>query len=119
MIALAATMKLNDFTGVKEKVNKMIEDLQKEKGEEEKFMAECEKNLKENDDAANAKNEERAALETNIDSLTMSTEKLTEEIATLKSEIAQTLMEMKRASEDREKENKVFQAEVADQRATQ
>merc|ERR1712178_218623 len=44
---------------------------------------------------------------------------LTEAIDTLKSEVAEMQVQMKRAGEDREKENKEFQATVADQRASQ
>merc|ERR1719215_2600399 len=44
---------------------------------------------------------------------------LSAEIDTLKSEIAQLKVEMKRAGEDRDKQNKEFQQIVADQRAAQ
>merc|ERR1719219_3100227 len=44
---------------------------------------------------------------------------LDDEIDKLKSEIAEMQVQMKRAGEDREKENKEFQTTVADQRATQ
>merc|ERR1712048_328285 len=40
-------------------------------------------------------------------------------MGTLKAEIAEMQVQMKRAGEDREKENKAFQATVADQRETQ
>merc|ERR1712187_408017 len=44
---------------------------------------------------------------------------LTEEIETLKAEIAEMQVRLKRAGENREKENKEFQMTVADQRETQ
>merc|ERR1719456_1688697 len=44
---------------------------------------------------------------------------MTRTINQLKAEIADLQVQMKRASEDREKENKDFQTTVADQRATQ
>merc|ERR1711976_85882 len=46
-------------------------------------------------------------------------ENLTEAIEQFKSEIAEMQVQLKRAGEDREKENKEFQMTVADQRATQ
>merc|ERR1712139_462717 len=49
----------------------------------------------------------------------MGIKKLTEEIDTLKGEIKEMQVQMKRAGEDREKENKDFQQTVADQRASQ
>merc|ERR1719446_30729 len=44
---------------------------------------------------------------------------LSKEIETLKAEVAELQVQIKRAGEDREKQNKEFQVTVADQRATQ
>merc|ERR1719162_1524216 len=49
----------------------------------------------------------------------MTIETLTKEIEGLKAEIAEMQLQLKRAGEDREVENKEFQLTVADQRATQ
>merc|ERR1719377_190628 len=49
----------------------------------------------------------------------MTIDELTKAIDTLKAEIAEMQVQLKRAGEDREKENKEFQLTVADQRATQ
>merc|ERR1719380_347875 len=65
------------------------------------------------------KERDRADIEAKIDDLTMTIETLTKEIEVLKAEIAELQMQMKRAGEDREKQNKEFQTVVADQRATQ
>merc|ERR1719262_2002285 len=54
-----------------------------------------------------------------ITDLTSQIDSLTAAIDTLKSEVAEIEAEMKEAGETREKENKEFQATVADQRATQ
>merc|ERR1719262_1834341 len=54
-----------------------------------------------------------------ITDLTSQIDSLTAAIETLKTEIANIEAEMKEAGETREKENKEFQATVADQRATQ
>ena len=54
-----------------------------------------------------------------IEDLTMTIEELTKAIDTLKSEISEMQVQLKRAGEDREKQNKEFQQTVADQRATQ
>merc|ERR1740129_2433918 len=54
-----------------------------------------------------------------IEDLEMTIKALTEAIEKLKSEIAEMQLQMKRAGEDREKENKEFQTTVADQRETQ
>merc|ERR1719371_119958 len=54
-----------------------------------------------------------------IEDLELTIKQLTEAIDTLKAEVAEMQVQMKRAGEDREKENKEFQMTVADQRATQ
>merc|ERR1712178_619094 len=54
-----------------------------------------------------------------IEDLDNTIKTLTKAIDTLKSEVAEMQVQMKRAGEDREKENKEFQATVADQRASQ
>merc|ERR1712187_860352 len=65
------------------------------------------------------KEREKADLIAKIEDLTMTIEKLTKAIDTLKAEIAEMQVQLKRAGEDREKQNKEFQATVADQRETQ
>merc|ERR1712085_193575 len=54
-----------------------------------------------------------------IEDLDSTIDQLTKAIDTLKSEVAEMQVQMKRAGEDREKENKEFQSTVADQRETQ
>merc|ERR1712138_373445 len=65
------------------------------------------------------KEREKKDLTELIDDLTMTIDELTKAIETLKSEIEEMQVQLKRAGEDREKENKEFQMTVADQRATQ
>merc|ERR1712066_871527 len=54
-----------------------------------------------------------------IQNLEATIEALAEAIKTLKAEIAEMQVQLKRAGEDREKQNKEFQMTVADQRETQ
>merc|ERR1711957_331547 len=54
-----------------------------------------------------------------IEDLDLTIKTLTSEIDALKSEVAEMQVQMKRAGEDREKQNKEFQQVVADQRASQ
>merc|ERR1712087_768336 len=54
-----------------------------------------------------------------IDALALQIKELTEAIEKLTSEIADMQVQLKRAGEDREKQNKEFQMTVADQRETQ
>ena len=65
------------------------------------------------------KENEKTNLDTQIADLTQAISNLNDDIAGLKAEVADAQVEMKRASENREKENAEFQQTVADQRATQ
>merc|ERR1712008_175897 len=65
------------------------------------------------------KEREKKDLMAKIEDLEMTIKSLADAIAKLKGEIAEMQVQMKRAGEDREKENKEFQTTVADQRATQ
>merc|ERR1711941_171535 len=60
-----------------------------------------------------------ADAEARIAGLELTIQTLTEAIETLKAEIAEMQVQLKRAGEDREKQNKEFQMTVADQRETQ
>merc|ERR1712204_96955 len=65
------------------------------------------------------KEREKKDLIAKIEDLEMTIKSLADAIAKLKDEIAEMQVQMKRAGEDREKENKEFQTTVADQRETQ
>merc|ERR1719446_454496 len=65
------------------------------------------------------KEREKQDLIAKIEDLNLTIKALAEAIETLKSEIAEMQVQLKRAGEDREKENEEFQTTVADQRATQ
>merc|ERR1711933_483912 len=65
------------------------------------------------------KEREKTDLTAKIEDLELTIKQLTEAIDALKAEIAEMQVQLKRAGEDREKENKEFQMTVSDQRATQ
>merc|ERR1719329_1892665 len=65
------------------------------------------------------KERDRDDLVAKIDDLTSQIDMLAKEIEVLKADVAELQVQMKRAGEDREKQNKEFQTTVADQRATQ
>merc|ERR550532_411898 len=65
------------------------------------------------------KEREKKDLIAKIEDLEMTIKSLADEIAKLKSVIAEMQVQLKRAGEDREKQNKEFQMTVADQRETQ
>merc|ERR1719352_891390 len=97
----------------------MIDALIKEKQDEIKHKDFCVEELNANERDTEMKDRDKADLEAKIDDLTMTVDTLSKEIEALKAEIADLSTQMKRAGEDREKQNKEFQVVVADQRATQ
>merc|ERR550514_1849526 len=118
-MTLAYRVKLDAFTKVKKAIDDMIAQLLKEKEDEIKLKDFCVEGFYQNERNTEKKEREKKDLTELIDDLTMQIDALTEAIDTLKAEIAEMQVQLKRAGEDREKENKEFQMTVADQRATQ
>jgi len=119
LAALAESVKLDAFEKVKKAIDDMIAQLLQDKADEIKHKDFCVDEFNSNKLQTEKAERTKADLEAKIEDLTMNIEELTKAIATLKSEIAEMQVQMKRAGEDREKENKAFQLTVADQRATQ
>merc|ERR1712037_216731 len=97
----------------------MIAQLLKEKADEIKHKDFCVDEFNTNQLQTEKKEREKSDLIAKIEDLEMTIDALTKAIDKLKAEIAEMQVQMKRAVEDREKENKEFQSTVADQRATQ
>merc|ERR1719486_977726 len=93
-----------------------LKKVQKEDDEKYEF---CTSEIKSNEKQTAAKTDLKADLEQKIDDLSSTITTLTDEIAALNALVAQTNVEMKAASQNREIENKDFQVTVADQKATQ
>merc|ERR1719174_2719145 len=116
---LATAVRLDAFTKVKKAIDDMVAQLMKEKEDEIKHKDWCVDEMNTNERTTEMKNRDKDDLTAKIEDLTSTIDSLTTEIDTLKSEIAEMQVQLKRAGEDREKENKEFQTTVADQRATQ
>jgi len=116
--AMASRVRLDAFTAVKKAIDDMITQLGKEKEDEIKHKDFCTDEFNSNQLETEKKDRERQDLEAKIEDLELTIKTLTEQIAQLKAEIAELQVQMKRAGEDREKENKEFQQTVADQRAS-
>jgi len=117
--ALSYRVRLDAFTRVKKAIDDMVAQLLKEKADEIKHKDFCVDEFNTNQLQTEKKEREKADLIAKIEDLEMTIKTLTEEISKLKAEIAEMQLQMKRAGEDREKENKEFQMTVADQRETQ
>jgi hypothetical protein len=119
LTALAVRVRLDAFKRVLKAIDDMVAQLLKAKEDEIKHKDYCVSGFNENTKITETKTRDKADLVTKIEDLTMSIDELAKAIETLKAEIAEMQVQMKRAGEDREKENKEFQLTVADQRATQ
>merc|ERR1719340_581624 len=113
---LAYRVRLDAFTRVKKAIDDMVAQLLKEKADEIKHKDFCVDEFNTNQLQTEKKDREKEDLLALIEDLELTIKTLTSEIDTLKSEVAEMQVQMKRAGEDREKENKEFQATVADQR---
>jgi len=116
---LAMAVQLDSFTKVKEMMDKMLANLKQEQEDEVQFKAWCVNEFDTTEKTVYDKNELKGDLEEKLDTLAKLIEKLQSEIADHKAQIADTEVEIKKASQTRENENAEFQTVVADQRATQ
>jgi len=116
---LAVSSRIDAFTEVKKEIQIMVDKLVQEKQDEIKHKDFCIEELNTNQAETEAKTRDKGDLEAKIEDLASQIDTLGKEIETLKAEVAENEVQLKRAGEDREKENKEFQIVVADQRATQ
>jgi len=119
LATLAYKVRLDAFTRVKKAIDDMIAQLLKEKEDEIKHKDFCVDEFNTNQLQTEKKEREKQDLLAKIEDLELTIKTLTEEIESLKAEIAEMQVQLKRAGENREKENKEFQMTVADQRETQ
>merc|ERR1719453_1509746 len=119
LATLASQVKLDAFTKVKQAIDDMVTQLLKEKEDEIKHKDFCTDEFNTNQLQTEKKERKKEDLLAKVEDLELTIKTLSDNIDTLKSEIAEMQVQMKRAGEDREKENKDFQQTVADQRASQ
>merc|ERR1719390_191008 len=119
LATLAVRVRLDAFTRVKKAIDDMVAQLTKEKADEIKHKDFCVDEFNTNELQTEKKERAKSDLIAKIEDLEMNIDALTKAIDQLKSEVAEMQVQLKRAGEDREKQNKEFQMTVADQRATQ
>merc|ERR1712226_736156 len=119
LATLAVRVRLDAFTRVKKAIDDMIAQLLKEKEDEIKHKDFCVEEFNTNELQTEKKEREKQDLIALIEDLDLTIEKLAKAIDTLKAEISEMQVQLKRAGEDREKQNKEFQGTVSLQRETQ
>merc|ERR1719253_2111084 len=116
---LAMKVKLDAFTRVKKAIDDMVADLAEQQADEVKHKDFCTEEFNTSQLQTEKTTRTKQDLQAKIEDLKMTIKTLSGELDTLKSEIAEMQVQLKRAGEDREKQNKEFQMTVVDQRATQ
>jgi len=119
LMALAVQVRLDAFVKVKQAIDDMVAELAKQKEDEILLKDFCTESFNENEVQTSKNTREKQDLQAIIDDLTMKIDELTKAIKTLEAEISEMQVQLKRAGENREKENKEFQQTVADQLATE
>lgn len=116
---LATSVRRDSFAEVIEHIDQLIKQLKEEQKTEIEQKDFCVSELNQNEKQTYDANVVKSDLDTKIKNLEQTAQNLNDAIDTLKAEVAASLLEMKKASENREAENKEFQVTVADQKATQ
>jgi len=119
LLQLANQAQLDAFTRVKAAIDQMVVQLQKEQKDEQAHRDWCIGERNTNDRQTEKRERDKSDLEALIDELNQKIDAMAKEIVTLEAEIKDAQIQIKRAGEDREAENKEFQTTVTDQRATQ
>jgi len=119
LATLAVRVRLDAFTRVKASIDAMVAELVKEKQDEIKQKDFCVDEFNKNEMQTQKKMRGKSDATSTIAGLDTSISALQASIKTLTGEIGEMQTQLKRAGEDRTKENKEFQLTVADQRATQ
>merc|ERR1719453_1837431 len=104
------------FKKVKQAINDMIAKLEQENEDEIKHKDFCVEEFNKNLLETSRKEHQKNDLTAKLDNLDTTLKTLTDAINTLTSNISEMQLQMKRAGEDREKQNIEFQQTVADQK---
>jgi len=119
LAAIAVQVQLDAFSKVKKAIDDMVADLKGQQEAEVKKKDFCNKEFDENEKMTYTNEQARDDLDDKIKGLTATLEKLAEETATAKTEVADMEVAIKQAGENREKENADYQEEITDQRMMQ
>jgi chromosome segregation ATPase len=115
---LAQKMRLDAFTRVKKAIDDMVAALTKEGEDEIKHRDFCVDGLHENEKDTSKTTRDRDDLQATMEQLQAEITTIKGDIKDLSEQIAEMQVQLKRAGEDREIQNKDFQTTVQDQRAT-
>lgn len=118
LVSLAVRMRLDGFAKVKEAMDKMMVELDKQQKDEYAKWEFCRKEIDKTEDSIWVGKNTKEDLDEKHQDLVNTLDNLNKELEALKKDEAETLLSMKQAGETRKAENAVFQQAVMDQRAT-
>jgi len=118
LASLAVHMGLDAFTKVKEVMDKMLAELQKQQKEEYAKWEWCKKEIDHTEDSIKEGENLKEDLAEKHLALSNEIQTLTAEIADLTKDIADMEVSLKQAGEERKAQNGLFQTSISDQRAT-
>jgi len=118
LMSLAVRIKLDAFDKVKKTMDNMLAELKTQQQNEYDQNERCKKDLDETEDTIKIEQRNKKDLGEKNKDLTNTLETLADEIKTLKQEVSDMEVSLKKAGIDRKAENELYQQSVADQRAT-
>jgi len=118
LLSLAVRVKLDAFDKVKKTMDNMLAELKTQQKNEYEQNERCKKELDETEDTIKVETRNKQDLEEKNEDLTNTLATLNDEIKTLKQEVSDMEVSLKKAGIDRKAENELYQQSVADQRAT-
>jgi len=113
------SVRLDAFTKVKQAIDDMVVDLEKEKAEEFKHRDYCVENLDENERSTAEKAHIKGRLEQKQEIMKSEVKKSTDQIADLNGQINDMVTQLQRAKEDRGAEHEVYAGTLKDQIETE
>jgi chromosome segregation ATPase len=119
LAALAVRARLDAFTEVKKAIDDLLAQLLQDKADEIKHKDFCVSELNTNQLQTEEKTRQKADANARIEDLTMNINELAQQIKTLKAEVGDLQLNLKRAGEDREAQSVAFQHVVTEQRQAQ
>jgi len=118
LMSLAVRVKLDAFDKVKKTMDNMLAELKTQQKNEYDQNERCKKDIDETEDTIKIEQRNKKDLEDKNKDLTNTLATLNDEIKTLKQEVSDMEVSLKKAGIDRKAENELYQQSVADQRAT-
>jgi len=118
LMSLAVNLKLDAFDKVKKTMANMLAELKTQQANEVEQFEMCKKNIDETEDSIKVENNNKDDLSESNQDLTNTLATLADEIKTLKQEVSDQEVGLKKAGIDRKADNELYQQSVADQRAT-